>query len=126
VTFEFDPHHAEVASRNLAHGGLTGQVDLRVGPALETLPRLAAEGAGPFDVIFIDADKPNNPAYLNWAMKLSRPGTAIIGDNVVRGGAVIDSDSTGCRRFEPVTAHQSSRQGASAGRPALDREDWPP
>jgi predicted O-methyltransferase YrrM len=94
VTLEFDAHHAEVASRNVAYAGLDGQVDLRVGPALETLPRLEAEGAGPFDLIFIDADKPNNPAYLDWAMKLSRPGTVIIGDNVVRNGAVIDADST--------------------------------
>jgi predicted O-methyltransferase YrrM len=93
VTLEFDPHHAEVARRNLAHAGLASQVDLRVGPALDTLPRLAAESAGPFDLIFIDADKPNNPAYLDWAMKLSRPGTVIIADNVIRDGAVIDADS---------------------------------
>jgi predicted O-methyltransferase YrrM len=94
VTLELDPHHAEVAERNLAKAGLATRVDLRVGPALETLPRLSAEGAGPFDLVFIDADKPNNSAYLDWAMKLSRPGTVIIGDNVVRNGAVIDAGST--------------------------------
>ena len=93
VTLEFDPHHAEVARRNLARAGLASQVDLRVGPALETLPRLVAESAGPFDLIFIDADKPNNPAYLDWAMKLARPGAVIIADNVIRDGAVIDADS---------------------------------
>ena len=93
VTLEFDPKHAEVARRNIARAGLAGQVDLRVGPALETLPRLQAEGAAPFDLIFIDADKPNNPAYLDWAVKLSRPGSLIIGDNVVRDGAVVDADS---------------------------------
>jgi predicted O-methyltransferase YrrM len=94
VTLELDPHHAEVAERNLAKAGLATRVDLRVGPALESLPRLAAEGAERFDLIFIDADKPNNSAYLDWAMKLSRPGTVIIGDNVVRNGAVIDAGST--------------------------------
>jgi predicted O-methyltransferase YrrM len=94
VTLELDPHHAEVAERNLAKAGLATRVDLRVGPALETLPRLLAEGAGPFDLVFIDADKPNNSAYLDWAMKLSRPRTVIIGDNVVRNGAVINADST--------------------------------
>lgn len=90
VTLESDPGHARVAQSNLQAAGLNDAVDLRIGPALETLPKLADEPA--FDLIFIDADKPNNPAYLEWALKLSRPGTVIIGDNVVRGGKIKDSN----------------------------------
>jgi predicted O-methyltransferase YrrM len=93
VTLEFDPSHAAVAHQNIERAGLSHLVDLRIGPALETLAALAAEDAPPFDLIFIDADKPNNPAYLDWALKLSRPGTVIIGDNVVRDGAVTDPAS---------------------------------
>lgn len=89
VTLESDPGHARVAQSNLQAAGLNDAVDLRIGPALETLPKLADEPA--FDLIFIDADKPNNPAYLEWALKLSRPGTVIIGDNVVRGGKIKDA-----------------------------------
>jgi predicted O-methyltransferase YrrM len=92
VTLELDPHHAEVASANLALAGLTDTVQLRVGPALQTLPELFAEGAGPFDLIFIDADKVNYPGYLEWSLKLSRPGSVIIGDNVVRSGVILDPD----------------------------------
>ncbi|WP_028401361.1 O-methyltransferase [Ectobacillus panaciterrae] len=91
ITLEADPKHAEVARSNIAYAGLADVVELRIGPALETLPRLAVEGHGPFDLIFIDADKPNNPNYFAWALKLSRPGSLIICDNVVRGGAVIDA-----------------------------------
>ena len=109
VTLEANAGHAEVARANLARAGLSGTVDLRLGPALETLPRLAAEGCGPFDLIFIDADKPNNPAYLAWALKLSRRGTLIVADNTVRDGAVIDpasADSSvqGIRRFHELLA----------------------
>ncbi|CAA9550072.1 MAG: O-methyltransferase [uncultured Thermomicrobiales bacterium] len=93
VTLEADPAHAAVARANLARAGLADRVEVRVGPALETLPRLAAEGQGPFDLVFIDADKPNNPGYVHWALELSRPGTAIVVDNVVRGGAVADPAS---------------------------------
>jgi predicted O-methyltransferase YrrM len=92
VTLELDPHHAEVASANLARAGLTETVQLRVGPALQTLPELLAEDAGPFDLIFIDADKGNYPGYLEWSLKLSRPGSVIIGDNVVRSGVILDPD----------------------------------
>jgi predicted O-methyltransferase YrrM len=84
-----------VARANIAHAGLSERVDLRVGAALETLPKLA--GGAPFDLVFIDADKPNNPAYLGWALQLSRPGSVIIADNVVRGGAVIDAASADAR-----------------------------
>jgi predicted O-methyltransferase YrrM len=109
ITLEFDPKHAEVARANLQRAGLTATVDLRVGAALETLPQIAAEGSGPFDLIFIDADKPSYPAYLPLAISLSRAGTLIIADNVVRKGAVIDADSTdprvqGVRRFNELVA----------------------
>jgi predicted O-methyltransferase YrrM len=90
VTLERDPRYAEVASANIANAGLSETVELRVGRALETLPELHAEGAGPFDLIFIDADKQNYPGYLEWSLKLSRVGTLIVGDNVVRSGAILD------------------------------------
>jgi predicted O-methyltransferase YrrM len=93
VTLELAPHHATVAWLNFERAGVSGRVDLRVGPALQSLAALNAEDAGPFDFIFIDADKPNNPHYLSWAMRLSRRGTVIICDNVIRDGAVLDEDS---------------------------------
>ena len=109
VTLEADPRHADLARANLARAGLAGIVDVRVGPALGTLPRLAAEGMGPFDFVFIDADKRNNPGYLEWSLKLSRPGTLIVADNVVRGGTVADPttadpDAQGVRRFNALIA----------------------
>jgi predicted O-methyltransferase YrrM len=98
VTLEADPSHAEVARKNFAGAGLDGVVELVVGPALETLPRLAARAPfEPFDLIFIDADKENYPAYLEWSLKLSRPGTVIVADNVVRNGAVLDGASADAR-----------------------------
>lgn len=111
VTLEADPTCAATASANIVNAGLANIVELRLGPALETLPRLAAEGLGPFDLIFIDADKANYPGYLQWALKLSGPGTLIIGDNVVRNGAVIDPDSPdenvqGVRRFNEMLASE--------------------
>jgi predicted O-methyltransferase YrrM len=93
VTLELDPHHAKVARDNIKRAGLSELVDLRVGPALDSLAKLSGEGAEPFDFIFIDADKPNNPNYLTRAMKLSRPGTVIVCDNVVRDGDVVKKDS---------------------------------
>jgi predicted O-methyltransferase YrrM len=109
ITLEFDPKHAEVARANIIRAGLGGVVDLRVGRALDALPRLAAEGSGPFDLIFIDADKPGTADYFVWAVRLSRPGSLIIVDNVVRKGAVIDAASDdanvrGMRRFFEVLA----------------------
>jgi len=113
VTLEANPCYAEVALTNIADAGLAEVVQLRVGPALETVPELAAEGT-PFDVIFIDADKQNNPGYLEWSLKLSRPGTLIVADNVVRDGAIIDADGSdprlgdggvqGVRRFYELLA----------------------
>jgi predicted O-methyltransferase YrrM len=89
VTLERDPSYAELAQTNIANAGLAEVVDIRVGPALETLPELHEQGAGPFDLIFIDADKQNYPGYLEWSLKLSRVGTVIVGDNVVRSGAIL-------------------------------------
>ncbi|SEG44863.1 O-methyltransferase [Paenibacillus sp. UNC499MF] len=94
VTLEYDPHHAETARQNLRGAGVSHLAELRVGEALGSLEQLDAEGAGPFDLIFIDADKPNNPDYFRWALKLSRPGTLIIGDNVIRDGEVANPHST--------------------------------
>ncbi|MFF4270221.1 O-methyltransferase [Streptomyces sp. NPDC001536] len=109
VTLEADERCAEVAAANLARAGVGHLVDLRVGKAVDTLPVLAVEGAGPFDLVFIDADKPSNPEYLRWALKLTRPGSVIVGDNVVRDGAVTDPDSDdprvqGVRRFTELIA----------------------
>jgi predicted O-methyltransferase YrrM len=94
VTLEADPGYAEMARRNIARAGLEGVVEVRVGPALDTLPQLASEGKGPFDLVFIDADKPNNPAYFSWALELTRRGSVIVVDNVVRDGAVVDAGSS--------------------------------
>jgi predicted O-methyltransferase YrrM len=109
VTLEADPKHAEVAQANFARAGVADSIELRLGKALDTLPVVAAEGRGPFDMIFIDADKPNIPAYFGWALKLSRVGSLIIVDNVVRDGAVIDAASTdtsvqGVRKFNELLA----------------------
>ncbi len=93
VTLELLPHHAQTAAQNLAAAGLDTLVDIRVGPAADSLAHLAAEGVPPFDLIFIDADKPGNPDYLRLALTLSRQGTLIICDNVVRGGEVVDANS---------------------------------
>ncbi len=93
ISLEYDPGYAEVARGNLAHAGLDKIAQVRTGAALDTLPQLAAEGEGPFDLVFIDADKVNNPHYLDWSLRLTRPGSLIIVDNVVRGGGVVDADS---------------------------------
>lgn len=93
VTIEANAFHADMALVNLNRAEVADRVELYVGDALDILPSLESDKADPFDLIFIDADKPNNPAYLDWALRLSRPGTLIIGDNVVRGGTVIDPDS---------------------------------
>jgi len=111
VSLEFSPKHAEVARANLRRAGLLRRVEIRVGPALASLPVLKAEGAGPFDLIFIDADKENNPKYLEWALKLSRRGTLIVVDNVARHGSVIEAKSAapdirGTRKcLEMMAAH---------------------
>jgi predicted O-methyltransferase YrrM len=111
VSLEADRKHAEIARKNIAAAGLGAKVDIRIGPALDTLPKLEAEAAGPFDLIFLDADKPNNPAYFQWALKLARLGSVIVADNVVRYGAVIDMESTdasvkGAQSFLRIVAEQ--------------------
>ncbi len=112
ITLEVEPRHAAVARANLDRASLNGSVEVRLGRALDTLPQLFAEGRGPFDLIFIDADKPNCAAYFEWAVKLSHPGSLIITDNVVRDGAVADPSSSdpnvqGVRRFNAALAAES-------------------
>jgi predicted O-methyltransferase YrrM len=118
ITLEVDPKHADVARLNVSRAGLQNVVEVRIGNALEILPQLSAERLGPFDLIFIDADKPNIPAYFEWSLKLSRPGTLIIVDNVVRGGAVTDANSSdpsvqGVRRFVELLGAQSVASGTA-------------
>ncbi|MEU3842807.1 O-methyltransferase [Streptomyces sp. NPDC028635] len=111
VSLEADEQCAALAAANVARAGLDHVVDIRLGKALDILPRLVEDGEGPFDLVFIDADKPSNPAYLEWALRLTRPGSVIVGDNVVREGAVTDPGSPdprvqGVRRFtELIAAH---------------------
>jgi len=109
ITLEADPKHADLARGNIARAGLADVVEIILGRAIDTLPQLAARGRGPFDLIFIDADKPSLPDYFTWSLKLSRPGSVIIIDNVIRHGAVIDAASTdpsvqGARRMNEMMA----------------------
>jgi predicted O-methyltransferase YrrM len=104
ITVEIDPGYADVARANVARAGLSDIVEQRVGPALDAMRTLAGEGAGPFDLIFIDADKSGTPEYFEWALELTGPGSLIVTDNVVRGGALVDAASEdpgaqGMRRF---------------------------
>jgi predicted O-methyltransferase YrrM len=112
VTLEANPHHSEVARANLERAGLHDRVELRVGPALETLPTLHSEGAAPFDLSFIDADKASSAEYFDWSLRLSRPGSLILIDNVVRRGAVADPttddpSALGIRRLNQRLAVES-------------------
>lgn len=114
VTLEFDPRHAEVATANLARAGLSRIVEVRVGRAIDSLP--AFESEAPFDLVFIDADKPSTLEYFRWAMKLSRPGTVIVVDNAVRDGDVIDASGRdanveGIRRFLATLAAEPRATG---------------
>lgn len=116
VSLEIDPDHAKVARGNVDAAGVGSLVDIRLGPALTTLPQLSEEGAGTFDLVFIDADKANIPDYFTWSVKLSRPGALVIVDNVVRNGALIDAsgarpDVEGVRRLHEMLA--SDRQVAA-------------
>jgi predicted O-methyltransferase YrrM len=109
ISLELDPRHAEVARANLARAGLADRVEVRVGPALESLAQLAERDEGPFDLIFIDADKANYPAYLEWALRLARPGCLLLADNVVRRGRVLAPDADdalaqGVRAFNAALA----------------------
>jgi predicted O-methyltransferase YrrM len=124
ITLEAEPRYADLARANIARAGLAELVEQRVGPALQTLPGLHAEGAGPFDLIFIDADKKNNPGYFEWSLKLSRPGTLIVTDNVVRDGAILDPAAydpelgdegvQGVRRFYEMVAAEVQEGSVSA------------
>ena len=107
VTIEIDPKHARVAQENFSRAGLAEKIDLRTGNAREILPAMIEEGAGPFDFAFIDADKASNPDYFGWALEMSRPGSVIIVDNVIRDGHVVEADSEdesvkGVRRLNEV------------------------
>ncbi|MED1919184.1 O-methyltransferase [Brevibacillus sp. DP1.3A] len=116
ITLEYDPKHAEVAQSNIARAGLDQIVEVKVGLALDSLIQLHKENQGPFDFIFIDADKKGNPDYFQWALKLSRKGTVIITDNVVRSGQVVDETSTdpnivGVRQFTDMVAQEQRVSG---------------
>lgn len=118
ITLESDPAHAAVARANIARAGLQSVVELRLGSASNTLPQISAERRGPFDLIFIDADKKNIPSYFEWALRLSRPGSVIIVDNVVRDGRVIDSESDepdiqGVRRFLEMVRANATVSGTA-------------
>ena len=109
ISLELDQHHADVARKNISFAGLNDIVDIRVGKAIDSLPQLVKENAGPFDMIFIDADKPPYKEYFEWSLKLSRPGTLIVADNVIRDGKVLlkespDEMSAGAKRFNEALA----------------------
>ena len=113
ISLEVDPKHAAVAQKNVHHAGLGELVEIRIGKAIEELPKLLAENAGPFDMIFIDADKPPYKEYFEWSLKLSRPGTLIVADNVIRDGKVLEKVSpdemvAGVKRFNEALAATSS------------------
>jgi predicted O-methyltransferase YrrM len=118
ITLEADPKHAEVARKNFARAGVEGKVELRLGKALDTLPKVASDGRGPFDLFFIDANKSNMPEYFEWSLKLARPGSVIIADNVVREGAVLDTkskdaDIQGIRRFLEMVGKEKRASGTA-------------
>jgi predicted O-methyltransferase YrrM len=118
ITLEADPKHAEVARKNFARAGIEGKVELRLGKALDTLPKVAADGRGPFDMCFIDANKSNMPEYFEWSLKLSRKGSVIIADNVVREGAILDANSKdadiqGIRRFLEMVGKEKRVSGTA-------------
>ncbi len=110
ITLEYEPKHADVARANIERAGLAHLVEIRLGKAIDTLPRIAAEGGAPFDFIFIDADKPGNADYFAWAVKMSRAGSVIVVDNVVRKGGVIDAagdaNVQGARRLIEAMANE--------------------
>jgi predicted O-methyltransferase YrrM len=118
ITLEADPKHAEVARKNFVRAGVEGKVELRLGKGLDTLPKIASEGRGPFDLFFIDADKSNMPEYFAWSLKLARKGSIIIADNVVREGAVLDAkskdaDIQGIRRFLEMVGKEKRVSGTA-------------
>lgn len=113
ITLEFDPLHAEIAAKNIQAAGLKALVDIRVGKAIDSLPKIEAAGEGPFDMIFIDADKPPYTEYFHWAVRLSRPGTLIVADNVIREGRILDANShdemvIGVQRFNKMLSENGA------------------
>ena len=118
LTLEAVAKHAKVARQNIARAGVSDKVEVRVGAALDSLPKIEAEGLGPFDFIFIDADKANNANYLEWALRLSRPGAVIVVDNVVRDGAIADDATSdrgavGVRRMFDMMAREPRLQATA-------------
>jgi predicted O-methyltransferase YrrM len=118
ITLEADPKHADVARKNFALASVENKVELRLGKALDTLPQVAADGRGPFDMIFIDANKSNMPEYFEWSLKLARKGSVIIVDNVVREGAILegkskDADIQGIRRFLEMVGKEKRVSGTA-------------
>ena len=118
ITLEADPKHAEVAQKNFARAGVENKIELRLGKALDTLPKVAADGRAPFDMFFIDANKSNMPEYFEWSLKLARKGSVIIADNVVREGAVLDArskdaDIQGIRRFLEMVGKEKRVSGTA-------------
>ena len=116
VTLEVDPLHATVARENIVRAGLADRIEVRLGRAIDSLPQIQVEGLYPFDLIFIDADKPSNGAYLDWAMRLSRPGTVIVVDNVIRNGGVTDplSGDASVRGSRDAFAHMAAEKRLSS------------
>lgn len=113
ITLELDPVHADVAGKNIRAAGLEAVVDIRIGKAMDSLQQIETAGEGPFDMIFIDADKPPYTEYFQWAVRLSRPGTLIIADNVIREGAVLDEHSkdevvAGVQRFNKMLSENTA------------------
>jgi predicted O-methyltransferase YrrM len=118
ITLEADPKHADVARKNFARAGVESKVELRLGKALDTLPQVAADARGPFDMFFIDANKSNMPEYFEWSLKLARKGSVIIADNVVREGKVLDAkskdaDIQGIRRFLEMVGKEKRVSGTA-------------
>jgi len=127
VSLEIEAKHAEVARANLERAGLASRVEIRLGPGLETLPKLRAEKRGPFDLFFLDADKANTRAYFDWALRLSRPGSLIVVDNVIRHGQLIeagsrDPDVRGMREF--LEALPSDRRVSATGIQTVGRKGY--
>jgi predicted O-methyltransferase YrrM len=114
VSLEIDPHRAAIAKANISRAGFAQQVDIRPGPALETLALMIAVPEDPFDLIFIDADKPNNPLYLELVLQVARPGTLLLFDNIIRDGALIDPNSP-----DPSVQGQRALLAAIAANPHL-------
>jgi predicted O-methyltransferase YrrM len=111
LTLEYNPKHAEVSRKNFVRAGVDKKIEVRVGKALDSLPKVEADKLGPFDLIFIDANKSDMDAYFSWSLRLSRPGSVIIADNVVRDGAVLnpqssDADIQGVRRFAELLSKE--------------------